>query len=282
MTIRIQAITLAIALLSSMLFMAGSINLAKANPYGAEMEYKALPAITINSPINDTALFRDNVTLSITITKPSGWLIHWGDAKQMLKSISYQLDGKIYGPFMAISYLESAFNYSVNLTNLEIGVHSLKVYADATGWLIEIHSLWQNEVPITAVSDIIYFTVENNVPKVVIMPIENSTTSDIPLNIIVNVPTSKITYTLDNQQNVTITGNTTLTGLSDGMHNLTVFATDLAGNVGSSETIIFTVAKPEPFPTAPVVTVSAASVFLASVGVLFYIKRRKRQVVAVS
>jgi hypothetical protein len=188
MRIRIKAITLTLALLSSILFMVCYINLAKANPYGEEIDCTALPVITINSPKNDTTLFRDNGSLSITVTKPSGWLIRWGDARQMLKSISYQLDGKIYGPFMANSYLESAFNYSINLTNLEIGVHSLKVYANATGWLIEMHSLWQNEVSITASSDTVYFTVGNDAPKVVIMTIKNSTTSDMPLNISINVP----------------------------------------------------------------------------------------------
>ena len=280
MRIRIQAIPLAIALLSSILFMGSSINLAKANPYGEQLEYKALPVITINSPINNSTLFRDNVSLSITVTKPSGWLIYWGNARQMLKSISYQLDGKIFGPFMANSYLESAFNYSVDLPNLEIGVHSLKVHADATGWLIEMHSLWQNEVPITATSDTIYFTVEHNLPKVEIMPIKNSTTSDVPLYISVNDSTSKITYSLDGQENVTVIGNTTLTGLSNGLHNITAYAWDLAGNVGSSETIIFTVA--EPFSVVQIGAASAAVVALTSVGVLVYIRRRKRQVVAVS
>ncbi len=152
---------LVVALLSSILFMAGSINLAKANPYGAEMEYTALPVITVNSPANDTTLVKDNVMLNITVTKPTGWLIRWGDARQMLKSICYQLDGKIYGPFIANSYLESAFNHSINITNLEVGMHSLKVFADASGWIIELHSLWQKEVPLTASTNTIYFTVEN-------------------------------------------------------------------------------------------------------------------------
>jgi hypothetical protein len=71
MKVRIQALILAFALLFSILFMLCPINLAKANPYGAELEYKALPEISINSPKNDTILFRDNVTLSITVTKPS-------------------------------------------------------------------------------------------------------------------------------------------------------------------------------------------------------------------
>jgi hypothetical protein len=170
--------------------------------------------------------------------------------------------------------LESAFNYSINLPNLEIGVHSLKVYVDATGWLIEMHSLWQNEVPITASSDTIYFTVENYVPKVVIMAIGNSTASDVPLNVSIDVSPSKITYSLDCQENVTIAGNTTLTGLSNGFHNVTVYAWNVAGNVGASETVTFAIAKTEAFPTA-LFAASIASVALVGAGLLVYFKKRK-------
>ncbi len=273
MRIRIKAITLAIALSSLILFMAGSINLAKANPYGAETEYTALPVITINSPVNNTTLFRDNVTLSITVTKPIGWLIYGGDARQMLRSISYQLDGKLSGPFIVNCYLESAFNYSIDLTNLEIGLHSLKVYADANGWLIEIHGIWQHEVPINSSSEVVYFAVRDT-PKIVIMPIKNSSMPDVPLNFSTNFPTSKITYSLDNRENVTVAGNTTLTGLSSGEHNLTIYALDAVGNTGASETIFFTVAVPEVFPTVPVVAVVAIFV---TVGLITYRRKRKLQ-----
>jgi hypothetical protein len=274
MRIRVQAITLAIALLSSVLFMACSVNLAKANPIGAEVEYKALPVITINSPINGTTFLTDNLTLNVTVTKPDGWLIRGGNARQMLKSISYELDGKVYGPFMANSYLETAFNYSSNLTNLEVGLHSLKVQADANGWAIEIHDLWQREVPITASTDMVYFWVEKSVPNVVIMPIENSSTSDIPLNISINATTSKVTYSLDNQENVTIAGNTTLTGLSSGLHNVTVYAWDMAGNVGSSETVTFTIAEPEPFPTTLIAVVSGTATAVIGFSLLIYFRKR--------
>ena len=41
--------------------------------------------------------------------------------------------------------------------------------------------------------------------------------------------------------NETVAGNTTLTELSDGIHIVTVYANDTAGNTGSSETVYFTV-----------------------------------------
>jgi hypothetical protein len=73
---------------------------------------------------------------------------------------------------------------------------------------------------------------------------------DVPLNFTVSESASKLSYVLDGQDDVPIEGNTTLTGLSAGVHNVTVYAWDAAGNVGASETITFTV---ETFPSAPVV-----------------------------
>jgi hypothetical protein len=73
---------------------------------------------------------------------------------------------------------------------------------------------------------------------------------------------------LDGQENVTINANATLTGLSEGDHNLTVYATDEAGNVGASETIYFSI-----FPT----TLAIAVVTVAVIGIvlLVYFKKRK-------
>jgi hypothetical protein len=60
--------------------------------------------------------------------------------------------------------------------------------------------------------------------------------SSLDLNFTVNKPTSWIGYSLDNKPNVTITGNTILTGLSNSSHNVIVYATDLDGDTGSNAT----------------------------------------------
>ena len=79
---------------------------------------------------------------------------------------------------------------------------------------------------------------------------------------------------MDGQQNVTVTSNITLTGLSSGSHSITVYANDTYGNM-ASETVTFTVAKPEPFPTALVATASGASAIVIGVCLLVYFKKRK-------
>ena len=97
-----------------------------------------------------------------------------------------------------------------------------------------------------------------------------------PLTFTVNKPVVWLGYSLDGQINVTVTGNSTLADLSDGLHNVTVYANDTFGNMGKSETIAFTVAKPEPYPTSFVIAASGASVAVACVGLAVYFKKKGR------
>jgi hypothetical protein len=98
--------------------------------------------------------------------------------------------------------------------------------------------------------------------------------ADVSLNFTVDKQTSWLGYSLDGQENVTVTGNTTLTGLASGLHNVTVYAKGAFENNGTSETIYFTIA--EPFPTVPVAAASAASVAAVTVGLIIYFKKRTR------
>ena len=97
-------------------------------------------------------------------------------------------------------------------------------------------------------------------------------TSDIPLTFTVNEPVSSISYSLDGQVEVTITGNTTLLGLAVGTHNITVYAKDSAGNIGTSELIQFTVVAR--FPTE-LIGISLAIIAIVAVSFLGYVKRQK-------
>jgi parallel beta-helix repeat protein len=81
-------------------------------------------------------------------------------------------------------------------------------------------------------------------------------------------------YSLDGKENVTVVGNVTLSGLSSGLHNVTVYMEDLLGRTGVSDTVWFNVA--EPFPVVPVVVASVTTVAVVGVGLLVYFKKRKR------
>jgi hypothetical protein len=68
-------------------------------------------------------------------------------------------------------------------------------------------------------------------------------TNSVPLTFITNRPPSWIGYSLDNNPNVTITGNTTLT-LAEGAHNIIIYAKDSLGTTSSK--VYFTVSIPKP------------------------------------
>ena len=88
-----------------------------------------------------------------------------------------------------------------------------------------------------------------------------------------NETVSWMHYNLDNKNITEISGNTTITGLSFGSHNLTVYATDDSGNRGASQTIQFTVTE-APFPTTLVVA-SVITVAVVGIVLLVYFKKRK-------
>jgi N-acetylneuraminic acid mutarotase len=115
------------------------------------------------------------------------------------------------------------------------------------------------------------------VPLVVsVVSPENKTydTSSVPLTFAVNKPALWMGYSLDGQETVTVTGNTTLTALSNGLHTLTVYAKDMFENTGTSEIISFSVEVAEPFPTALVAAASVASLAVVGVGLMVYFKKR--------
>jgi hypothetical protein len=105
---------------------------------------------------------------------------------------------------------------------------------------------------------------------------KNYTSSNVSLAFTLNKPAAWMGYSLDGQKSVTITGNTTIAGLTSGLHNITVYAKDEFENTGSSETITFTIVKePKLSPTTIVATASGAAAAIIGIGLLVYFKKRK-------
>ena len=102
--------------------------------------------------------------------------------------------------------------------------------------------------------------------------------TDVLLTVAISEQVSWMSYRLDDGEEIPINRNMTLANMTVGLHELTFFANDTVGNLASSETINFTIAKPlEPFPTTMVVAaLSAASVAVFGVVLLVYLKKRKR------
>jgi hypothetical protein len=83
-------------------------------------------------------------------------------------------------------------------------------------------------------------------PQIQVLSPQNTTyaTNTIALNFTINKPSVWIGYSLDNNGNITVLGNTTLTSLLDGSHNVVVFANDSLGDMGSSDLVYFSIRIP--------------------------------------
>jgi N-acetylneuraminic acid mutarotase len=118
-------------------------------------------------------------------------------------------------------------------------------------------------------------------PVVDIISPENQTynVTSVSLNFTVNKEVSWMGYILDCRDNITVSGNTTVTELANGLHNVTVYARDKFDNMGVSENINFVIAVPEPesepFPVAPVAAASVAAAVGVGVVLIYYFKKRK-------
>jgi hypothetical protein len=254
------------------------VNFASANVeiYPWDIVVGAVPIITVNSPLNNTLLYANSLLLNFTVTKPALWVNGGTTTGQMLTGFGYIFDGKSYGSFPTSSDLSTPFNYFANLT-LDKGLHTLQVYENATGYVISGISGNTQYFPITSLSNTIHFETLPAEPTVEVQSLDLNGTS-LSLNFTVDEPVTKLTYSLDNQDNVSIAGNTTLTNLPYGSHNITIYATNPAGNVGASQIFEFTVAKPESFPTLTVAAVSGAVAVALGAGLLLYRRKHTRLV----
>jgi parallel beta-helix repeat protein len=80
-------------------------------------------------------------------------------------------------------------------------------------------------------------------PMILVLSPENRTYGSpiISLTFCINETAFWNGYSLDGSANITLTGNATLQGLSDGEHSIVVFANDIVGNMGSSDPVLFMV-----------------------------------------
>lgn len=97
-------------------------------------------------------------------------------------------------------------------------------------------------------------------------------TTTVSLFFTVNRPVAWMGYSLDHQNNVTITGNFTLTDLVNGEHQLTLYATDTEGTTGTSDTIYFIVDVPSATWTLTSLAVTIAAI--VAVTILAYIRKK--------
>jgi hypothetical protein len=247
------------------------------------------PTLTILSPTNSTAYASNNITLNFnvniteienTISQSDNWLENrlYTYKPLTLNEVYYKTSWQLNR--VDLKTITNAF--SINFTNVPEGTRWIEVYATVEGGIRtssrEIQDFFTAYVYYESFKFVCYsmvnFTIDTTPPTAAILHLENRTySSTVPLEFVTNEPISQSLMSIDGLQNVTITGNTTLSAVTNGAHNVTVFVKDRAGNVEASKTITFTIA--EPFPTT-LLAVSAVLVAVAvSVGLVVYLKKRK-------
>ncbi len=102
---------------------------------------------------------------------------------------------------------------------------------------------------------------------------------EIALDFVIDKRPTWIGYSLDGQNNITITGNTTLTNLKTGTHSITIYTTDFYQNTGASKTIDFKFSQA--FPTAIVIALISAIVSVVVVYLILYRKYRRPRRISV-
>lgn len=231
--------------------------------------------IKIISPTN-TTYSHGPLTLEISHTAFVGNPVNF--------SMAYSLDGKNNETIpITIKLVEpkpfvDIITGSVTLPELSEGSHRIIVYEKCDYSNNNPHVQPFPGTITQFYENTVYFTIDDGQPPIISnLSIENKTYNQnkLLLNFTTDEPASWTGYSLDQQANVTVTGNMILTEFSEGSHRIVVYSNDTAGNMGASEPVTFTVDTPEPFPTA-LVTASVVSIAAIIAGLAFYFKKHKR------
>ena len=273
------ALALILALLSSTAAGTLLVNLAKAN-------YLPPPSLEIFSPISPgvypNASVLLNVRVNILPSEPDITCIRYsldGKANVTITNLAKEENVGYWTSTKGVIASGTAFTAKVSMDNLADGKHTLMVYAH-----------YANGKEMSRSRE---FTVDTNYkpykPELVILSPQNQTyiTAEVPLTFGVNEPILHAHYMLDRHDpflflsgETELTGNSTLTGLSNGMHNITITVVTERGS--ASQTTYFSInindasTTNNSDPTIPaVVAGSIGATAAVGFGLMVYFKKRK-------
>jgi hypothetical protein len=261
-----QVLMLLVSALTGTLF----ISVSLANPY-----IPASNTLEVRLDLPENKIFYSNnvpVSFALEGKNPGAWGI------SSVYGVKFYLDGDSCEDAITLPVKQGdSYVFSATLIGVESGYHSLFVaayveYESQLRWL-------PNPSDGSGVSNLVHFTVEVASPLVVAVssPEQFGTynSSSVPLGFTVSNPVFWLGYSVDGHDKVTVAGNVTLSGLSDGVHTLTVYANDTYGFTGTSETVTFTVSAVSSPTTLIMATAVVAAVVCA--GLLVYVIRLKKR-----
>ena len=163
-------------------------------------------------------------------------------------------------------------------------LYSFDYTADYSGrYLVDFYCSEESNFPSNAIAPKItfkYSVIESTQLEInLLSPLSQTyNESSVLLNFTINRPVYQTIYSLDGNHNKTVDGNTTLAGLYNGLHNITLYAYDSYGNTVASDSTTFNVKLPEipePFPTNLVIAaVIVVAILGVSISLLLYIRKQ--------
>lgn len=241
-------------------------------PHSAPPPNAQPPTVTILYPSNNTVFQSGNFSLSFTADAGlfSEWYI---DDWQPISTRIYPIPQ---------SNATNNLAQNITLNDIPEGNHTLVLYAEEegvydtgsppTGFFADLVGFYING------SSSINFIVDKVLPTVSFVPNQTLTyqNGNVTLSFLLNKP-AQLIYNLDDEDNMTVTGNSTLVfnNLSYGKHNVTIYAKDNYGVISAPSTISLNVQKSEPFPALTVaIFVTILVVVGISIGALLSIRHR--------
>ncbi len=305
-TLKIQALIIIIFLALSVVAVSkyGNFIFASANWQGAsylniEISPQSVganpPTITILSPENSKT-YGSNVILHCNISVGDVTLRNmscsienlyyqadWENNQTKVVRLQLNQDGSNWDTIITGTVNSNLTEFSNNLIVPSEGKHNITFWASESGSYqeyvgkrfptlegINIYTFHINS------SKTVTLTVDNSPPEIRILSIENKTynTSSVPLVFALDKSNTQLSYSIDGLSNRTIDGNSSIAGLQNGNHNVTVYAQDSFGNKGLSETVFFSIDAPL-FPLVPIVVASVVTIGLTATGLMVYFKKHK-------
>jgi hypothetical protein len=204
------------------------------------------PTVSVLSPNNNT-LQNGSVMLTLNVTTPTGpyvgypciveiyYTTSWNQTRTSVSSNRDHIAQYPLSTFMdATPY---TFSGSLNLTEIPDGNQRIDICAEyLANYIYPTTPVTYSRFYITGYSKV-NFAVDSTPPRVSVLSPQNRQydSTDVQLLFIVDEEDSNLSYSLDGAEKVALLGNITLTGLSLGTHNVTVYACDDAGNIGASK-----------------------------------------------
>jgi hypothetical protein len=291
-TVKLKALEPTIFLILLLSTAAGAffIKSTKANPYFHNAEYTEVsppagtqpPIITIHTPQNGLCYPKKlTLTFDVSTPEPNG-----NKSINAVTRVYYKGSWDQKEIEVTQKNIADSASFSIDLSDVRGGNLSITVFAVGVGAYKTGEKFYPEKFTMIEYIDRFEVTGASRVnfikdvvsPRITFLSPPNGTylTSDVELDFTVSETTSRILCSLDGKQNHTATDSLTLTGLEKGLHNVTLYAADLAGNAAEPKTMFFNVDLPEPFPLARVTTASGASVAIIGAGLMAYTKKRKR------